>query len=208
MSASWYWSKYQQKLAPADLTVANNIEFIGSHNKNMATNIEIKARVTDRKSVLERIRAVADGPGEIIRQRDVFFHCANGRLKLRYLNSDHGQLIFYRRANTTGPKASHYEIFETNNPDRLLAVMKLASIIIGEVKKERHLYLFGNTRIHVDRVDNLGDFIELEVVLQPGQTEAEGTAIADELMARLVIESGELIDRAYIDMLGTGQLDQ
>ena len=81
----------------------------------------------------------------------------------------------------------------------------MASGIVGEVKKERHLYLCANTRIHIDHVENLGDFIELEVVLQPGQSEAQGTAIAKDLMDKLGIEPSELIDGAYIDLMDTSQ---
>ncbi|HEK85562.1 MAG TPA: CYTH domain-containing protein, partial [Candidatus Aminicenantes bacterium] len=57
------------------------------------------------------------------------------------------------------------------------------------------------TRLHLDQVEGLGDFLELEVVLHPGQTEAEGQAIAYELMEKLGLKQEDLIDRAYIDLL-------
>jgi adenylate cyclase class IV len=46
------------------------------------------------------------------------------------------------------------------------------------VRKTRTLYLVGQTRIHIDQGEGLGDFLELEVVVQPGQTGAEAKAIA------------------------------
>ena len=69
------------------------------------------------------------------------------------------------------------------------------------VRKERRLFLVGQTRIHLDRVDNLGDFVELEVVMEPTQTMEDGVEIAYRLMEALGISESDLIDCAYIDLL-------
>lgn len=71
----------------------------------MARNIEIKARLADRARVEAVAAALADGPGTLIRQDDTFFGCAKGRLKLREFAAGHGELIFYQRADASGPKA-------------------------------------------------------------------------------------------------------
>ena len=71
----------------------------------------------------------------------------------------------------------------------------------GEVSKVRCVYMLGQTRIHLDDVSGLGNFIELEVVLQPGQTDADGQAIAMDLMNQLDIREADLIETAYMDML-------
>jgi adenylate cyclase class IV len=59
----------------------------------------------------------------------------------------------------------------------------------------------GQTRIHLDDVEGLGYFMELEVVMRKGQSDAEGQAIAEQLMEKLDIESGDLLDVAYMDMI-------
>jgi adenylate cyclase class IV len=59
----------------------------------------------------------------------------------------------------------------------------------------------GQTRIHLDEVEGLGTFVELEVVMQPNQHPADGVQIARELMAKLEIQDSELIEQAYIDLL-------
>jgi len=69
------------------------------------------------------------------------------------------------------------------------------------VKKTRYLYLVGQTRVHLDDVEGLGQFMELEVVMREGQSDAEGQAIAEELMSRLRVERGDLIEGAYMDLL-------
>ena len=75
---------------------------------------------------------------------------------------------------------------------------------IGEVKKTRILYLIGQTRVHIDRVDGLGDFLELEVVLRPDQSEDQGKQIAEELLTELGIGKNQLIAEAYVDLLPAG----
>jgi predicted adenylyl cyclase CyaB len=71
------------------------------------------------------------------------------------------------------------------------------------VRKQRTLYLVGQTRIHLEGVEGLGSFVELEVVMQPSQSHADGVQIARELMVKLNIQESELVEQAYIDLLPT-----
>ena len=76
----------------------------------------------------------------------------------------------------------------------------------GVVRKQRLLYLVGNTRIHLDQVEGLGDFLEFEVVLSENDTLEQGQSIATELMTKLGIEAADLIEGAYIDLLATREI--
>ena len=167
----------------------------------MAENIEIKARVTDWEGLFQRAQAIADYGPEIIHQTDTFFHCKTGRLKLRVFKDGSGELIRYQRPDTTGPKTSDYEIYKSADPASLKQLLTASNGLRAVVIKERTLFLAGQTRIHLDRVEGLGTFMELEVVLHDDQTTEEGQAIAEELMRVLKIESKDLIDRAYVDLL-------
>ncbi len=69
------------------------------------------------------------------------------------------------------------------------------------MRKERRLYRVGQTRVHLDRVEGLGDFVELEVVLRPGQAAEEGAGIGRALLARLGIEPHQVVAEAYHDLL-------
>ncbi len=124
-----------------------------------------------------------------------------GRLKLRILAADRAQLVYYERPDQDGPKRSNYFIFETSNPDPLKETLTLALGVRGVVRKTRYLYLAGQTRIHLDDVEGLGQFMELEVVLQDGQSDAEGQAIAGDLMYRLGIKTQDLLEGAYMDLI-------
>jgi predicted adenylyl cyclase CyaB len=164
-------------------------------------NIEIKASVSDFGRLQKAADQLSDTPCQIISQEDNFFNCPSGRLKLRELNPQRGQLIYYQRQDTAGPKHSEYMIFETNDPAGLKLILEAAFGIRGVVTKTRYLYLVGQTRIHLDDVLGLGKFMELEVVLKPGQTDAEGKAVAENLMSILGIKDSELINSAYMDLL-------
>jgi predicted adenylyl cyclase CyaB len=164
-------------------------------------NVEIKARISSVEALVPRVAALADqGPIEI-EQDDTFFVCERGRIKLRALAATEGQLIFYRRANQAGPKESRFVISPTASPDTLRDALTLAYGSAGRVRKHRTLYLVGRTRVHLDRVESLGHFLELEVVLAEGESPDAGVKEARALMTALGLADDQLIDGAYVDLL-------
>jgi len=167
----------------------------------MPANIEIKARVPDFAALRQRAAALSDTPVEVIPQEDTFFHTPKGRLKLRLLAPDRAQLVYYERPDQDGPKRSNYHIFPTSDPENLKMTLALALGVRGVVRKTRYLYMAGQTRIHLDDVEGLGHFMELEVVLCDGQTDADGQAIAEDLMTRLGVRQEDLLEGAYMDLL-------
>jgi predicted adenylyl cyclase CyaB len=167
----------------------------------MGRNVEIKARMTDSARVYERAGAIADGPPEIILQEDTFFTCPLGRLKLRRFSDRRGELIFYRRDDAAGPRESVFSKAPTSDPDRLLEVMTAAFGVLGVVRKRRTLFLADQTRIHLDEVEGLGSFLELEVVLSEHQSVSDGERIAHSMMTELGVAESDLVPVAYIDLL-------
>lgn len=167
----------------------------------MARNIEIKARIDSVEALVPRVAPLAQqGPIPLV-QDDTFFRCPNGRLKLRSFSDTDGELIFYRRADQAGPKTSFHVRSPTSDPASLREALTLAFGEAGRVRKHRTLYLVGRTRVHLDRVEGLGDFLELEVVLGEDEPAAEGEAEARALMARLEISPRQLVETAYVDLL-------
>ena len=168
----------------------------------MARNVEIKARVDDLDAMARKAAAFAtQGPIEIV-QDDTFFTCPSGRLKLRVFSPASGELIFYQRADARGPKESFYLRSPTSAPDTLREVLMLAYSASGRVRKHRTLYLAGRSRIHLDRVEGLGDFVEIEVVLADADDAEGGVREAHDLMTSLGIEVSRLVAGAYVDLLG------
>lgn len=167
----------------------------------MPRNVEIKARIDSVEAVLPHAAAVSDSGPEYIRQDDTFFRCAHGRLKLREFAPDHGELIFYARADEAGPTESFYILSPTRSPDTLRAALSAAHGEGGRVRKLRTLFLAGRTRVHLDRVEALGDFLELEVVLRDDENVDDGVSEAHALLAQLGIPASSLVEGAYVDLL-------
>jgi adenylate cyclase class IV len=164
-------------------------------------NVEIKARVADLATVEARAADLADSGPVDIAQDDTFFATSVGRLKLRELAPDRGELIHYDRPDQGGPKLSRYVIAPTSDPAALREALARACGITGRVRKQRRLYLAGRTRIHLDRVEGLGDYLELEVVLDPGDDLAGGEAEARRIMKALGVAEADLVEGAYVDLL-------
>jgi predicted adenylyl cyclase CyaB len=167
----------------------------------VARNIEVKARIENVALLTPRVAALAtEGPIEIA-QDDTFFNCVTGRLKLRAFSNDSGELIFYRRVNQAGPKESFFIRSPTASPETLRESLSLAYGQIGRIRKYRTLFLVGRTRVHLDRVEGLGHFLELEVMLVDDEPADSGIREAGELMDRLGIQPTQLLEGAYLDLL-------
>ena len=122
-------------------------------------------------------------------------------MKLRDFGDGSGELIHYHRADTAGPKLSDYVRAPTSDPAALREALVRAHGVLGRVRKTRLLLLAGPTRIHLDRVEGLGDFMELEVVLRDAQSLEEGQAIAQALMQQLGVAPEQRLAGAYLDLL-------
>jgi predicted adenylyl cyclase CyaB len=167
----------------------------------MGVNIEIKARTRDLERQRQIARSLCDSGPELLEQTDTFFNVCAGRLKLREFASGQAELIHYERPDRTDPAKSSYVIVPVTEAGPLKGALAAALGVVGVVRKERHYYPVGQTRVHFDKIEGLGDFIELEVVLSAGQSQDEAVTMAHRLMQRLEIQDADLIECAYVDML-------
>ena len=167
----------------------------------MARNVEIKARVADYARLSERLIALTGQRPAPVFQDDSFFPCPHGRLKLRAFADGRGKLIFYRRADQTGPKESFFLVSETPDAHSLRETLSQALGEAGRVRKQRAEFLIGRAHVHLDRVENLGDFVEVEVILDLDEPLAAGEQEARRLMQQLGIRESDLVEAAYRDLL-------
>jgi len=168
----------------------------------MNRNVEIKAKVTSLDRIERCVQELADEGPTVLEQEDTFFNCPDGRLKLRRLaDRAQAELIYYQRSDAAEPKESRYAIHRVSDPDSLVPLLSAALGVRGVVRKRRTLYRIGATRVHLDCVAGMGQFVELEVVLEAHQSLSEGVAVARDLMSRLAIPPEGLLRPAYIDLL-------
>ncbi len=174
----------------------------------MPRNVEVKASVRDLEAVRERAEQLSGGPGILLKHEDIFFRVPTGRLKLRLEDEGRGQLIFYERPDSPGPRQSTYWLAGTEAPEALKEVLRRALGVIGAVRKQRTLHMVGQTRVHLDEVEGLGCFVEIEVVVREDQSPEEGAAVARKLMQAMGIGKDDLVEGAYLDLLNARRCDR
>ncbi len=164
-------------------------------------NIEIKARCPDLSRIREILRSHdADFRG-VDHQTDTYFPCRTGRLKLREGNIENA-LIFYRRADRPGPKQADVSLCRVHPDPAFRQVLSQALGVRIQVIKRREIFFIDNVKFHLDQVEPLGSFVEIEAI------DADGSLGPDLLMeqcchwmVRFNIQPEDRIDRSYSDML-------
>jgi adenylate cyclase, class 2 len=168
-----------------------------SHN-----NIEIKARSADASFIRNYLlQHDADFKGTDF-QTDTYFNVSNGRLKLRQ-GTIENSLIYYKREDKAGPKLSEVTLFKVKDERELLKkALVLANGIKVEVKKKREIYFIDNVKFHIDEVEGLGSFVEIEAIDVDG---SKGLNFikqqCDFYVAELQIKEEDLLTESYSDML-------
>lgn len=166
----------------------------------MPKNIEIKAQVSNLSSLQKRVEESCGKHHDLLYQRDIFYTLKKYRIKLRNVN-EKSELILYKREDTSGPKKSSYIRIPVVFPQLVHTILKTTLGIRGVVEKKRVLFFSGQTRIHLDNVENLGTFLEFEVVLDDKDSQENGISIANNLMKQLGIRKTDLISGSYIDLI-------
>ena len=167
----------------------------------MSFNIELKARCRHLDRFREKALALPHSSEGERRQTDTFFVTPKGRLKLRESEPGGAVLIPYLRNNQPGPKQSDYSLLPVNDvaaTKRILTEMFGVRVV---VKKIRSVYLYKNVRIHLDRVENLGDFVEFEAVVQQKSERSASRQTLDWLVNYFGIPEAQFVPEAYADLL-------
>ena len=165
-------------------------------------NVELKARDVDPEATVARCLAIGAEDHGVLSQRDTYFSRARGRLKLRERGEDGSELIAYRRPDRTEPEESSYVMAPVGAPEELVEALAAALGTTVAVAKRRRLFIWESVRIHLDEVDGLGTFLELEVLVEPGRGDlATAHEKVRRLRAELAIEDDALVAVGYADLL-------
>ena len=165
-------------------------------------NIELKANYPDlhrARAALQKLGAVFDRK---MSQLDTYFKVPNGRLKLREIDRDHAELIWYHRADAVEFRSSNYLVVPVPDPAAMKSALIAANGLRGEVQKSRELWMYHNVRIHLDQVEHLGSFIEFEAVMTKRETESDSLRRLEGLHTALDISKSDHQAASYSDLLG------
>lgn len=132
-------------------------------------------------------------------QTDTYFNVKSGRLKLREIDAEKFELIYYHRPNSRSTRYSEYTIIPVQDPRPVKALLRSLLGISVVVRKKRRLFLIKNARIHIDTVSGLGVFLEFEVVVKKGKRQAAD--LMRFLMEKFDIEKKALLGGSYSDMI-------
>lgn len=164
-------------------------------------NVEIKARCSSP----DKIRSWLEGQDAVFQgvdhQVDTYFNIEEGRLKLRQGNIEQN-LIFYRRPDTSEPKTSNINLSPVDHPEELLALLTQALGVQVVVDKKRHIYFINNVKFHIDKVKELGSFVEIEAIDRDQAVgEVKLRRQCRRYMHQLGISKEDLVSQSYSDLL-------
>lgn len=166
----------------------------------VARNIELKARLVNRPLVRKWLKVHATSGPAALAQVDTYFHCREGRLKLREQPTG-AELIWYRRSNEADIRPSDYQIVDIADPAALKQLLTMACGVDTVVEKSRELWWYENVRVHLDQVRALGEFIELEGLVDAVNSEQSATEKVQWLVTQLGLTRDTWLDRSYRELL-------
>jgi predicted adenylyl cyclase CyaB len=124
--------------------------------------VELKARVDDLFEVRRRLVQYGGVKAGVFQQVDTYFEVPKGRLKLREMDKNGAELIYYEREDEAGPKKGVVFILPVSNPGAFRELLERALTKRTTVKKSREIYMCKGTQVHLDNVEGLGCFVEFE----------------------------------------------
>lgn len=163
----------------------------------MPKNLEIKIKVNSLKKLKDKLKQKRIGLKKILIQKDVYCSVNKGLLKLRIENGEKS-LIYYKRDEKSKKRWSDYQLIKFAEGDIEKFYKNIFSTEIT-VSKVRELYIYKNTRIHLDKVKGLGSFIELETLVIDDLRNAENRF--NEMVEILELDTKSQIRASYRDLL-------
>lgn len=165
-------------------------------------NIELKVEVDNFNGLVGALKSNKARYEGVLRQIDTYYNCKTGRLKLREINNKEFELIFYDRPDKNGSKISEYQILKIEKK-QLQGTKAILKAALGEkviMRKRRELWLYEHTRIHLDIVNKLGKFLELETVVENINLR-QAKKEHDDVIKFLGLGQFEKYNKSYSDLL-------
>lgn len=164
-------------------------------------NVEIKARCANPQRIRDLLLARKAEFRGTDRQIDTYFQTTHGRLKLREGRIENA-LIHYQREDRPSPKQSNVTLFPLVPASPLKDLLTAALGVLVVVAKQREIYFIKNVKFHLDMVDGLGSFVEIEAI------DLDGALGKDTLLEQcqsflqlFEIPTHDLVALSYSDLL-------
>jgi adenylate cyclase class IV len=162
-------------------------------------NVEFKSELRDPAIAREICRALGAARIGTLDQTDTYYRVPGGKLKKRETVGEAPEVIFYERALRADAKLSHFTIYTLPQAEARFGRDPLPVWVV--VRKRRELFMHDRTRVHLDAVDGLGTFFELESLVGTDHTIEDAHRDVAELRRAFAPVLGEPIDCGYADLL-------
>ena len=162
-------------------------------------NVEFKAELRDPELAETICRSLGATRAGVLDQTDTYYKVPSGRLKRREQTGHETEYIFYDRADKAEARLSHYVIYDETAARQRFACESLPVLVV--VRKRRTVYLVENVRVHLDKVDHLGSFLEVEAVVSRAHNVRQCHEKVQQLKTKLQPAMGEMLSTSYADML-------
>ncbi len=169
----------------------------------MPVNLELKAKYPNIKRAEAIAVELSETEQEVLQQVDTYYSVPHGRLKLREIKSikgDTAELIWYERDEEGGDRMSRYERVSVDTSSGFLSILTEALSPDVTVEKQRTVYMWNDCRIHIDLVEQLGPFVEFEILTEQRSDEKERLQFLKE---KFGITELDIINCSYSDLLRT-----
>jgi len=164
-------------------------------------SIEIKAKSNNHEKIREFLKSHSADFKGVDHQIDTYFKVNQGRLKLREGNIEN-YLIYYERENKEGPKQSDIILFQSAPGSSLKSILVNANGVLTIVDKKREIYFIGNVKFHIDTVQELGTFMEIEAIDDDDSIGKEKLLEqCNEYLMLFGISESDLVSVSYSDLL-------
>ena len=163
----------------------------------LPVNLELKIKIDSFDYLIEKLKSINAQQDYILLQRDIYYKMPAGLLKLRIENGTK-TLIYYKRDEVSENRWSDFNLLNIKDDNAEEFLSKLF-IVEQVVEKERKLFWFNNTRIHLDEVKELGNFLELETLVIEGKTDAEKRF--NEIVRLLNLDLSKQIKKSYKNLI-------
>ena len=165
----------------------------------MPRNLEVKAKIRSVREAQETARSINATFEGTLHQVDTYFNVPRGRLKSREINGARAELIFYERDEQSKHRESNYRVFPCAEISLLKEILEKSLGIRATVRKKRELFMYNSTRIHLDEVENLGSFLELESPVEESMEKAQ--EVVAFLVREFNLQDTDFVLGSYVDLL-------
>ncbi len=176
---------------------------IGVESRAEHRMVELKSKVDGLDVVRRKLTTIGAQPVGMFRQTDVYFNVPEGRLKLREVEGRNKvELIYYEREDAAGPKRSSVFILEIHEAEVFKNLLQRLLKTSAIVEKTREIFQYEGTQIHLDKVEDLGYFVEFERETSlDAHTIKRDLQILEKLMEKLELDSKNLEKLSYSDLI-------